>query len=193
MSGRRPFPRLRPSPAGARQTGHSVEKIFLKDRKINYCGDCETCLNGKKPCPQKSDMAEVLKKMVAADVIAMATPVYFYTMNAQMKTLDRPHLRPLRRTQRKGIRFHPRRRGRQPAGDGKFLGWFSRIPVLFERPQGNGRRLWNGSMGPGRHPSQTRHEGSLRSGRGNNIEALPSPLCAPQAEHRESRCISLLG
>ena len=73
--------------AGAQQAGHSAEKIFLKDRKINYCTGCGTCLNGIKPCPQKDDMAEILEKMVAANVIAMATPVYFYTMNAQMKTL----------------------------------------------------------------------------------------------------------
>ena len=72
---------------GARKAGQSAEKIFLKDKKINYCTGCGTCLNGKKPCPQKDDMAEVLEKMVAADVIALATPVYFYTMNAQMKTL----------------------------------------------------------------------------------------------------------
>ena len=32
-------------------------------------------------------MAEILGKMIAADVIVMATPVYFYTMDAQMKTL----------------------------------------------------------------------------------------------------------
>ena len=37
--------------------------------------------------PQEDDMAEVLEKIIAADVIVMATPVYFYTMNAQMKTL----------------------------------------------------------------------------------------------------------
>ena len=72
---------------GARQAGHSAEKIFLKDKKINYCTGCGTCLNGIRRCPQKDDMAEVLEKMVAADVIALATPVYFYTMNAQMKTL----------------------------------------------------------------------------------------------------------
>ncbi len=48
---------------------------------------CGACLNGGKSCPQKDDMAEVLEKMIAADVIVMATPVYFYTMNAQMKTL----------------------------------------------------------------------------------------------------------
>ena len=42
---------------------------------------------GRKPCPQKDDMAEVLEKMVAAEVIGMATPVYFYSMCGQMKTL----------------------------------------------------------------------------------------------------------
>jgi len=72
---------------GAQQAGHQAEKIFLKDKKINYCTGCGTCINGKKSCPQKDDMAEVLEKMIASDVIVMATPVYFYTMNAQMKTL----------------------------------------------------------------------------------------------------------
>ncbi|MDD1763961.1 MAG: NAD(P)H-dependent oxidoreductase [Methanobacteriaceae archaeon] len=39
-------------------------------------------------------MAQVLDKMIAADVLVMATPVYFYTMNAQMKTLiDRTYSR----------------------------------------------------------------------------------------------------
>jgi multimeric flavodoxin WrbA len=72
---------------GAQEAGHHAEKIFLKDRKINYCTGCGTCLNAKKPCPQKDDIAEVLEKMIAADVIVMATPVYFYTMCGQMKTL----------------------------------------------------------------------------------------------------------
>ena len=72
---------------GAQQAGHQAEKIFFKDKKINYCTGCGTCINGKKSCPQKDDMAEVLEKMIASDVIVMATPVYFYTMNAQMKTL----------------------------------------------------------------------------------------------------------
>lgn len=72
---------------GARQAGHPAEKIFLKDTTINYCTGCGTCLNGKKACPQKDGMADILDKMVAADVIVMATPVYFYTMCAQMKAL----------------------------------------------------------------------------------------------------------
>ena len=72
---------------GARDAGHHAEKICLKDKTIHYCTGCGTCLNGAKSCPQNDDMGEILEKMIAADVIVMATPVYFYTMCAQMKTL----------------------------------------------------------------------------------------------------------
>ena len=54
---------------GAREAGHQPEKIFLRDKTINYCTGCGICFNGGKPCPQKDDMAEVLEKMIAADVI----------------------------------------------------------------------------------------------------------------------------
>lgn len=73
---------------GADESGHETEKIFLKDKKINYCVGCGLCnQNGYSGCSQKDDMEEILDKMIEADVIVMATPVYFYTMNAQMKTL----------------------------------------------------------------------------------------------------------
>jgi len=72
--------------AGAKETGHQAEKIFLRDKKIGYCVGCESCYSSHR-CVQKDDMAQILDKMIAADVIVMATPVYFYTMDAQMKTL----------------------------------------------------------------------------------------------------------
>jgi multimeric flavodoxin WrbA len=71
---------------GAQEAGHKVEKIFLKDKKINYCSGCGTCFD-KRKCSQNDDMAGILEKMIAADTIVMATPVYFYTMCGQMKTL----------------------------------------------------------------------------------------------------------
>ncbi|KUO77101.1 MAG: NADPH-dependent FMN reductase [Desulfosporosinus sp. BRH_c37] len=71
---------------GAKEVGNQTEKIFLRDKEIGYCTGCETCYDTHK-CVQKDDMAEILEKMIAADVIVMATPVYFYTMDAQMKTL----------------------------------------------------------------------------------------------------------
>lgn len=72
---------------GAIESGNEVEKVFLRDKTIHYCTGCSTCSLHGKPCPQKDDAAEIIEKMVAADVIVMATPVYFYTMSAQMKTL----------------------------------------------------------------------------------------------------------
>jgi multimeric flavodoxin WrbA len=72
---------------GAKEAGNQVEKIFLRDKKINYCTGCGTCQSNGGKCVQTDDMAEVLDKMIAADVVVMATPVYFYTMNGQMKTL----------------------------------------------------------------------------------------------------------
>ncbi|MBP1909203.1 flavodoxin family protein [Methanolobus bombayensis] len=71
---------------GAAEAGNKAEKIFVRDKKIAYCTGCGTCF-GTKKCSIKDDMTNVLDKMVAADVIVMAIPVYFYTMNGQLKTL----------------------------------------------------------------------------------------------------------
>jgi len=71
---------------GAAESGHLVEKIFLASRNIGYCRGCGVC-NSTHKCVQKDDMAEILDKMVKADVIVLATPVYFYSVDGQMKTL----------------------------------------------------------------------------------------------------------
>lgn len=74
---------------GAESAGNTAEKIFLRDKKINYCTGCGIC-NDSGVCSQKDDMAEILPKMVAADVIVLASPIYFYTMCGQLKTfIDR--------------------------------------------------------------------------------------------------------
>lgn len=74
---------------GAREAGHETEKIFLKDYKIGFCQGCGVC-NTAHACVQKDDMGPLLDKMVRADVIVLATPVYFYSMDGQLKTfIDR--------------------------------------------------------------------------------------------------------
>lgn len=74
---------------GAKESGNNVEKIFIAAKNIGYCRGCGVC-NSTHKCVQKDDMAEILDKMVSADVIVLATPVYFYTMDGQMKTfIDR--------------------------------------------------------------------------------------------------------
>lgn len=72
---------------GAREAGHEIEKIFLCDKEIADCIGCGLCVNRLGQCSQKDDMAGILDRMVAADAIVLATPVYFYTMNAQLKRL----------------------------------------------------------------------------------------------------------
>lgn len=71
---------------GAKEAGHNVEKIHVNDYQINFCRGCGVC-NTTHKCVQKDDMVKILDKMVNADVIVMGTPVYFYNMNGQMKTL----------------------------------------------------------------------------------------------------------
>lgn len=71
---------------GAEENGNDVEKIFIAKQKINYCMGCGVC-NSTHKCVQKDDMAEILDKMVSAEVIVLATPVYFYSMDGQLKTL----------------------------------------------------------------------------------------------------------
>lgn len=72
---------------GAAESGNQVEKIFLRDKNIHPCLGCDVCSTTGQPCPQRDDMAEIIGKMLAADVIVMGTPVYFYAMSAQMKML----------------------------------------------------------------------------------------------------------
>lgn len=74
---------------GAQESGNAVEQVFLTDQDIGYCRGCGVC-NTTHVCVQKDDMAKMLEKLIAADVIVFATPVYFYSMDGQLKTfIDR--------------------------------------------------------------------------------------------------------
>ena len=72
--------------AGAEKRGHITEKIYVNDMNIGTCQACYVCKKTGR-CFIKDDMQEILDKMINADVIVMATPVYFYSMDGQMKTL----------------------------------------------------------------------------------------------------------
>ena len=72
---------------GAREAGHDVEKIRVAEKKIAPCSGCYYCTAHGGACAHKDDMAEVLQKMIDADVIVLASPVYFYAINAQLKAV----------------------------------------------------------------------------------------------------------
>lgn len=74
---------------GAAESGHETEKISIGHKNIHPCMACYGCRK-TKVCVSKDDMGEVLEKLMGADVIILATPVYFYSMSAQMKAfIDR--------------------------------------------------------------------------------------------------------
>ncbi|MGN0136449.1 NAD(P)H-dependent oxidoreductase [Anaerotignum sp.] len=72
---------------GAEEAGNQVKKIFIRDKKIGYCNACYYCREHGGVCAVKDDMEEILQEMHWADVIVMASPVYFYSIDAQMKTV----------------------------------------------------------------------------------------------------------
>lgn len=72
---------------GATDANHQVEKVYLNDYNIHYCSGCGYCFEHKGSCSQKDEMSKLAAKMVEADCIVLATPVYFYSMSAQCKTL----------------------------------------------------------------------------------------------------------
>jgi len=99
---------------GAQEAGHRVEKIFLRDKTINLCIACDACQGNGGRCIHQDDMVEILDKMIRADVIVMATPVYFYTMNGQMKTLiDRTYARYTKISNKELLSCHDCRSGQE--------------------------------------------------------------------------------
>ncbi len=71
---------------GAVEVGHRVEKIRVAEKNIGYCRACYACRE-TGVCVIKDDMADILQKMIDADVLVLASPVYFYSIDAQLKAL----------------------------------------------------------------------------------------------------------
>lgn len=72
---------------------HSVEVVSIHDYKVNPCIGCNTCFNREdQSCFQKDDMSVIYGKLSRADMLVLASPVYFYGISAQLKALiDRCH------------------------------------------------------------------------------------------------------
>lgn len=75
--------------AGAKDAGHEVEQISLKGKEIKFCIGCMACQKTQR-CIQKDDAVWIADKVRDADTLVFVTPIYYYEMSGQMKTmLDR--------------------------------------------------------------------------------------------------------
>ena len=74
---------------GAQEAGNQVETVHLREKNYGFCRGCLACLK-LGHCVIKDDAVEVTAKMHDADVLVFATPVYYYSVSGQLKTmLDR--------------------------------------------------------------------------------------------------------
>ena len=72
--------------AGAKDAGHQVEHISLKKKELKFCIGCLSCQKTQK-CVLKDDAVWIAEKVKNADTLVFATPIYYYEMSGQMKTL----------------------------------------------------------------------------------------------------------
>ena len=74
---------------GAQEAGHQVVTVFLREKQVGFCKGCFACLK-LGHCVIQDDAVEIAAKMHDADVLVFATPVYYYCVSGQLKTmLDR--------------------------------------------------------------------------------------------------------
>ena len=72
--------------AGAKDAGHQVEHISLKGKELKFCTGCLACQKTQE-CVLKDDAVWIAEKVMNADTLVFATPIYYYEMSGQMKTL----------------------------------------------------------------------------------------------------------
>ncbi len=74
---------------GATQAGGQVERLALRELKISPCQEIYHCFKDGT-CPIKDDMLPLYDKLLEADVVVLATPIFFYSVTAQAKAfIDR--------------------------------------------------------------------------------------------------------
>lgn len=71
---------------GAEEAGHSVDVVDTAHANIHPCIGCIHC-SYEGPCVQKDDMEMFREKILSADMLVFVTPLYYYGMSAQLKTL----------------------------------------------------------------------------------------------------------
>ena len=72
---------------GAEASGNQVTRFHAGSIKVNGCLGCDSCLKHEGQCIQKDDMQKIYDAMYQADTLVLATPVYWFGMTAQLKTV----------------------------------------------------------------------------------------------------------
>lgn len=77
---------------GAREAGHEIFRFDAAFETVHPCLACEYCASHNTECVHKDSMEKLNEKLIDADVIVLASPLYYYTVSAQLKAvIDRFH------------------------------------------------------------------------------------------------------
>lgn len=71
---------------GANESGNKTEMIYLRNYKIDFCRGCLACQQGVE-CPIQDGIRDIMEKVKNAEVLVFATPIYYYCISGQLKTL----------------------------------------------------------------------------------------------------------
>lgn len=71
---------------GVQESGHTMKRIDAAHVKVSPCTGCIAC-GYEGPCTQKDDMEKIRSEILGADMLVFVTPLYYYGMSAQLKTL----------------------------------------------------------------------------------------------------------
>ena len=72
---------------GALDADNQVEKIFVAEKQIAMCTGCYFCKTHEGKCIFNDDMGDILQKIIDCDVLVLSSPVYFYSISAQLKAV----------------------------------------------------------------------------------------------------------
>lgn len=72
---------------GAAGEGHHITKIRWSDAPVSPCTGCNYCASHGGECVQKDGMTKICAAFQEADVIVLASPLYYYSVSAQLKTI----------------------------------------------------------------------------------------------------------
>ena len=161
-----------PLPTGARAAGHTVEVISLRGKNIAFCRGCLACQTLGR-CVIDDDTVAITEKMQHADVIVFATPIYYYEMSGQLKTLlDRANALFPSDYAFRDIYLLASATEDEPDTDERAIhgleGWIACYEKVPSRRDGVRRRR----DGAGRHRRPPRTRDRPRRGRGHRIKPV---------------------
>ena len=76
--------------AGVDQRAHTIDTVWLGEKKVAPCVGCEYCRSHDGSCVHGDDMTQLLPKVLEADLVVFVSPIYYFGFSAQMKAfIDR--------------------------------------------------------------------------------------------------------